>query len=85
MTTSNAGSWRLAFCDRQAPLQESRYIARPAVALLRLSLNQRGQVVYTLRKPYDDGTIHIVMTPLELMERLVLIGLERSKADKRFC
>lgn len=47
-----------------------RHIARPAVALERLSLNQRGQVVYTLKKPYDDGTTHIVMTPLELMERL---------------
>lgn len=50
-----------------------RYIARPAVALERLSVNPRGQVVYTLKKPYDDGTTHIVMTPLELMERLAAI------------
>lgn len=50
-----------------------RYIARPAIALERLSLNANGQVVYTLKKPYDDGTTHIVMTPLELMERLAAI------------
>jgi hypothetical protein len=50
-----------------------RYIARPAVALERLSLNQRGQVVYTLKKPYDDGTTHIVMAPLELIERLAAL------------
>lgn len=50
-----------------------RYIARPAVAIERLKLNQRGQVVYTLKKPYTDGTTHIVMTPLELMERLAAI------------
>lgn len=50
-----------------------RYIARPAVALERLSLKPSGQVVYTLKKPFDDGTTHIVMTPLELMERLAAI------------
>ncbi len=50
-----------------------RYIARPAVSLDRLSLNQRGQVVYTLKKPYSDGTTHIVMTQLELLERLAAL------------
>lgn len=50
-----------------------RYITRPAIALERLSLNQRGQVVYTRKKPYDDGTTHIMMMPLELMERLAAI------------
>ena len=35
--------------------------ASPAT-LERLSLNQRGQVIYTLKKPYSDGTTHIVMT-----------------------
>jgi len=43
------------------------------VALERLSLNSRGQVVYTLKKPYSDGTTHIVMTPMELCERLASI------------
>ncbi len=50
-----------------------RYIARPAVSLDRLSLNQRGQVAYTLKKPYSDGTTHIVMTQLELLERLAAL------------
>ena len=50
-----------------------RYIARPAIALERLSVNQRGQVIYTLKKPYSDGTTHIVMTPIELLERLAAI------------
>lgn len=50
-----------------------RYIARPAVALERLSFNHRGQVVYTLKKPYDDGTTAIVMSPMELMERLAAL------------
>ena len=50
-----------------------RYIARPAVANERLSLNSQGQVVYHLKKPYSDGTTHIVMTPMELMEKLAAL------------
>ena len=50
-----------------------RYIARPAVAQDRLSLNSHGQVVYRLKKSYDDGTTHITMTQLELLEKLAAI------------
>jgi hypothetical protein len=61
-----------------------RYIARPAVALERLHLNQRGQVVYVLKKPYSDGTTHIVMTQLELLERLAAIVPRRRVHLTRF-
>jgi hypothetical protein len=44
-----------------------------SIALERLHLNQRGEVVYVLKKPYSDGTTHIVMTQLELLERLAAI------------
>jgi hypothetical protein len=50
-----------------------RYIARPAIALERLRLNSSGQVVYSLKKPYSDGTTHIVMKPLELLEKIAAI------------
>lgn len=50
-----------------------RYIARPAVSEERLSMNGRGQVVYRLKRAFDDGTTHIIMEPLELMERLAAI------------
>jgi hypothetical protein len=50
-----------------------RYIARPAVALERLDLNANGQVIYTLKKPYDDVTTAISMPQLELMERLAAL------------
>ncbi|MBK7890691.1 MAG: transposase [Bdellovibrionales bacterium] len=50
-----------------------RYIARPAVALERLSLSSSGQVIYTLKKPYDDGTQAISLSPMELMERLAAL------------
>jgi hypothetical protein len=32
-----------------------------------------GQVVLTLKTPYRDGTIHIVMSPLEFMQRLAAL------------
>jgi len=50
-----------------------RYIARPAIALERLKPTAGGQVVYSLKKPYSDGTTHIVMTKLELLEKIAAI------------
>ncbi len=50
-----------------------RYIARPAVAESRLSLNDTGDVIYRFKKPWDDGTTAIKLTPLEMMERLAAL------------
>jgi len=47
-----------------------RYITRPAIANARLALNDAGQMVLTLKTPYRDGATHIVMSPLEFMQRL---------------
>jgi hypothetical protein len=43
--------------DRKKLEKVCRYIARPAIALDRLKVNDKGQVVYSLKKPYSDGTI----------------------------
>jgi len=50
-----------------------RYIARPAVAEERLSTNDQGAVIYRFKKPWDDGTTAMKLTPMELMERLVAL------------
>lgn len=50
-----------------------RYIARPPIAEERLSQNEKGQIVYKLKTPWDDGTTHIYMSPLELLEKLAAI------------
>ncbi len=47
-----------------------RTITRPAIANERLQRNRAGQVVLQLKSPYRDGTTHIVMSPLEFMQRL---------------
>ncbi len=50
-----------------------RYIARPAVAEDRLSINDKGEVIYKFKKPWDDGTAAIKLQPLELIERLIAL------------
>ena len=50
-----------------------RYITRPAIANERLAPNRTGQVVLTLKTPYRDGTTHIVMSPLEFLQRLAAL------------
>ena len=50
-----------------------RYITRPAIANERLKRNRAGQVLLQLKSPWRDGTTHIVMSPLELMQRLAAL------------
>jgi len=50
-----------------------RYIARPAVAEPRLSLTERGEVCYTLKTPYRNGTTHVVFEPLDFIARLAAL------------
>jgi len=50
-----------------------RYISRPPVAEERMSLVSPGQIRYTLKTPYRDGTTHILVGPLDLMARLAAL------------
>ena len=45
--------------ERPGGVPLCRYIARPAVAVPRLSLSSTGKVVYTLKTPYRDGTTQV--------------------------
>jgi hypothetical protein len=66
-------SWRYG-AGRDPPVRNlCRYITRPAIANERLALNRAGQVVLTLKTPYLDGTTHIVMSPLEFLQRLAAL------------
>jgi hypothetical protein len=57
----------------QLPSSGCRYVSRPPVACERLALTASGQVRYTLKTPYRDGTTHIVLEPLDLMARLAAL------------
>jgi len=64
---------RCAADDRQALEQLCRYITRPALANERVQTNAAGQVVLKLKTPWRDGTTHLVMSPLEFMQRLAAL------------
>lgn len=59
--------------DRKKLERLCRYVARPAIANERLKLSDCGQVVLTLKTPFRDGTTHLVMSPLELLQRLAAL------------
>jgi hypothetical protein len=56
--------------DRKRLEQLCRYITRPALSDERVRLNDAGQVELKLKTPWRDGTTHLVMSPLEFMQRL---------------
>jgi hypothetical protein len=60
-----------------------RYITRPAISEARLSKNIDGNLLYELKKPYTDGTTHVLLSPLELLEKLVsLVPLPRANLTR---
>ena len=59
--------------ERQRLEQLCRYITRPALANERVQINRAGQVVLKLKTAWRDGTTHIVMSPLEFMQRLAAL------------
>ena len=50
-----------------------RYITRPALSDERVKPNTAGQVELKLKTPWRDGTRHLVMSPLEFMQRLAAL------------
>jgi hypothetical protein len=64
---------RCAADDCDALEQLCRTITRPALANERVQTNAAGQVVLKLKTAWRDGTTHLVMSPLEFMQRVVAL------------
>jgi Putative transposase len=61
-----------------------RYLLRPPLALERLSDSSHGQLLYELAHPRADGATHLLLDPLELLEKLaVLVPARRPGAPCR--
>jgi hypothetical protein len=56
--------------DRKRLEQLCRYVTRPSLSDERVQLNAAGLVELKLKTPWRDGTTHLVMSPLEFMQRL---------------
>lgn len=50
-----------------------RYITRPPIATKRLSIDDRGRVVYRYKRPFRDGSTHVVLEPLDFIARLAAL------------
>jgi hypothetical protein len=50
-----------------------RYITRPPIATERLSVDDRGRVVYRYKHPFRDGSTHVVLEPLDFIARLAAL------------
>jgi hypothetical protein len=59
--------------DHQGIEQLARYITRPAISNERLSIDREGNVVLKLKTPWRNGATHIVLTPMEFMQRLAVL------------
>ena len=53
--------------------QLCRYVARPALAVGRLRIIDADQLSFALKTPWSDGTTHLVLSPLELLEKLAAL------------
>jgi len=50
-----------------------RYVARPPLALERLSVTDDGKLRYALKHPYSNGTTHFLFDPLDLLAKLAAL------------
>jgi hypothetical protein len=59
--------------DRERVEKLCRYLLRPPLAQDRLQLTDDGRVLMELRRPWSDGTTHLLFEGTELLEKLAAI------------
>lgn len=50
-----------------------RYVARPPLALERLSVTNEGKLRYALKHPYSNGTTHFLFEPMDFIAKLAAL------------
>lgn len=50
-----------------------RYITRPAICSVRLTVRADGKIQYGLKNPFRDGTTHILYSPLDFLSKLAAL------------
>ncbi|MCY3787552.1 MAG: transposase [Gemmatimonadetes bacterium] len=64
---------RIAGPDRRGLERLCRYVARPALAGGRLRILDADHLSFALKTPCSDGTGHLLLSPMELLERLAAL------------
>ena len=87
----HAGGWSvdasvtIVQWDRHGLERLVRYCARPPLSQERLGRLNDETLVYTLRKPTIDGRTELVLTPLELLDRLAHLVTPPRIHKHRYC
>jgi len=87
----HAGGWsvdasvHIEEWDRQGLERLVRYCARPPISGERLSWLNDTTLVYSLRKPTLDGRMELVLTPVELLDRLSKLITPPRIHKHRYC
>ena len=59
--------------DREGLERLCRYVNRPPLAYGRLQQLDAERLAFALKTPWDNGTTHVVLSPLELIEKLAAL------------
>ena len=87
----HAGGWSvdasvtIADWDRHGLERLVRYCARPPLSQERLGRLDPEHLVYRLRKPTVDGRTELILTPLELLDRLAHLVTPPRIHKHRYC
>jgi hypothetical protein len=87
----HAGGWsvdasvHLPAWDRQGLERLVRYCARPPLSQERLGRLNAESLVYNLRKPTLDGRTELILTPLQLLDRLSQLITPPRLHKHRYC
>ena len=90
-TPEHAGGWsvdasvNLPAWDRQGLERLVRYCARPPLSQERLGRLNDETLVYRLRKPTVDGRMELILTLLELLDRLSKLVTPPRLHKHRYC
>ncbi|MFO0697568.1 MAG: transposase [Polyangiales bacterium] len=72
LVEAEAGT-RIAAWDRRGLERLARYVLRPLISESRLSMRGDSKVLVALKSPWPDGTTHLALTPIELLEKLAAL------------
>ena len=59
--------------DRSRLERLCRYVIRPPLAAGKLCVLDKETLSFSLKTPWSDGTTHLVLSPLELIEKLAAL------------
>ena len=71
--TSRVPPWRQGACGSSKPATDRRYKGRPPLAAGRLQRIEADHLTFRLKTPWSDGTTHLLLSPLEWIEKLAAL------------